>query len=94
VGAADVICLDLEPRDGVGVSSGGEQQVAALLEGIRLLGARIDADHPPPDGGRAIGQDATEGKVGRGVGGRVLLRRVEVEVLGAGPGVGAGHPRR
>ncbi len=40
VRAADVVGLDLEPRDRVGVGPLREQQVAALLEGVGLLRAR------------------------------------------------------
>ena len=93
VRAADVVGLDLEPGDRVGVGIRGEQQVAALLEGVGALGARVDADHPAPDGGRPLGEHAAEGEVGGRVLGRVLLGRVVVEVLGAVAGVGAGHLR-
>ena len=72
---------------------GREQQVAALLEGIGLLGAGIDFDHPAPDRRRALREDAAEGEVGVGVRRRVLLRRVVVEVLAGAAGVAAGHPR-
>ena len=81
VGAADVVGFDLQARDRVGVGLGGEQQVAALLEGVGLLGAGVDPDHPAPDRGRAGGEDAAEGEVGVGVRRRVLLGRVVVEVL-------------
>ena len=40
VGAADVVGLDLQAGDRVGVGRLGEEQVAALLEGVGLLGAR------------------------------------------------------
>ncbi len=40
VRAADVVGQDLEARDRVGVRLLGEQQVAALLERVGLLGAR------------------------------------------------------
>ena len=90
VGAADVVGEDLQARDRVGVGLGGEQQVAALLEGVGLLGARVDLDHPAPDGGRAGGEDAAEGEVGVGVRRRVLLGRVVVEVLPGAAGVAAG----
>ena len=83
VRAADVVGLDLEAGDRVGVGVGGEQQVAALLEGVGLLGAGVDADHPAPDGGRAVGEHAAEGEVGGRVLGGVLLGGVVVEVLGA-----------
>ena len=83
VRAANVVGLDLQARDRVGVGLVGEQQVAALLEGVGLLGAGVDADHPAPDRGRAVGQDAAEGEVGDGVRGGVLLGGVEVEVLAA-----------
>ena len=64
VRAAHVVGEDLQARDRVGVRALGEQQVAALLEGVGLLGARVDLDHPAPDRGRAVGQDAAEGEVG------------------------------
>ena len=93
VRAAHVVGFDLEAGDRVGVGLGGEQQVAALLEGVGLLGAGVDADHPAPDRGRAGGEDAAEGEVGEGVGSGVLLGGVEVEVLARAAGVAAGHPR-
>ena len=90
VGAAHVVGQDLEARDRVGVGALGEQQVARLLEGVGALGARVDLDHPAPHRAGAVGQDAAEGEVARGVGRRVLLQRVEVEVLAPARGVGAG----
>ena len=42
VRAANVVGLDLEPGDGVGVGVGREQQVAALLERIGALGALVE----------------------------------------------------
>src|SRR5918995_5211984 len=91
MGAADVVGEDLEARDRVGVRLLGEQQVAALLEGVRLLGAGVDLDHPAPDRARAVGEDAAEGEVRRGVRRSVLLRGVEVDVLAGVRRVGAGH---
>ena len=90
VGAADVVGLDLQSGDRVGVGRLREQQVAVVLEGVGLLGAGIDADHPAPDGGRRVVEDAAEGEVGGGVGGGVLLVRVVVQVLVALAGIGAG----
>ena len=90
VGAADVVGLDLEAGDGIGVGVGGEEQVAALLEGVGLLRAGVDPDHAAPDGGRPGGEDAAEGEVGVGVRRRVLLGRVEVEVLSRPARVAAG----
>ena len=81
VRAADVVGEDLEARDRVRVGSLRQQQVAALLERVGLLGARVDLDHPAPDGGRAVAQDAAEGEVGDRVRRGVLLRGVEVDVL-------------
>src|SRR5215211_9035304 len=43
VGAAYVVGLDLEAGDRVSVRPLRQQQVPALLEGIGLLGARVDA---------------------------------------------------
>ena len=68
----------------------GEQQVAAVLEGVGPLGALVDVDHPAPDRGRAPVEDAAEGEVGGRVLGRVLLGGVVVEVLAAVADVGAG----
>ncbi len=93
VGAADVVGLDLEPGDRVGVGRLREQQVPALLEGVGLLGARVDADHPAPDRGRRRpSRTPRKARSEVGVGGGVLLGGVEVEVLGAVAGVGAGDP--
>ena len=83
VGAADVVGLDLEPGDGVGVGPLGQQQVARLLEGVGLLGAGVDDDVALPDGARAALEDAPEGQVGGRVGRGVLLGGVEVDVLAA-----------
>ena len=93
VGAADVVGEDLEARDRVGVRLLGEQQVAALLERVRLLGARVDLDHPAPHRAGAVGEDAAEGEVRRRVRRPVLLRRVEVDVLARVRRVGARHLR-
>ena len=93
VGAAHIVGEDLESRDRVGMRLGGEQQVAALLEGVGLLGAGVDFDHPPPDRGRAGAEHAAEGQVGVSVRRRVLLGRVVVEVLAGAAGVATGHPR-
>ena len=64
VRAADVVGQDLEARDRVGVRLLGEQQVAALLERVGLLGARVDLDHPAPDGA-ASGRRGCRGRRGR-----------------------------
>src|SRR3954447_13563658 len=64
VRAAHVVGEDLQPWDRVGVRALGQEQVAALLERVGLLGARVDLDHPAPDGRRAAGQDPAEGEVG------------------------------
>jgi hypothetical protein len=61
-----------------------------LREGVRALGSWIDLDHPAPHRTRAVGQDAPEGEVARRVGRRVLLQRVEVDVLAPARGVRAG----
>ena len=93
VRAADVVGEDLEARDRVGVRLLGEQQVAALLERVGLLRARVDLDHPAPDRARAVGEDAAEGEVRRRVRRAVLLRGVEVDVLARVRRVGAGDLR-
>ena len=93
VGAADVVGEDLEPGDRVGVRLLGEQQVAVLLVGVRLLRVLLDADHPAPDGVRVLAQRALEGEVGLGRGRDVLLEGVVVEVLRAVGEVGAGDAR-
>ena len=56
VGAADVVGEDLEAGDRVGMRVGGEQQVAVLLVGVRLLRLPLDADHPAPDRRRLVAQ--------------------------------------
>jgi hypothetical protein len=93
VGAADVVGEDLEPGDRVGVRLLGEQQVAALLERVGLLRALVDLDHPAPDRGGAAVEDPAEREVARRADRRVLLQRVEVDVLAALRGVRAGDRR-
>ena len=93
VRAAHVVGLDLEARDRVGVRLLREQQVAALLERVGLLRARVHLDHAAPYGARAAAEHAAERKVGDRVRRRVLLERVEVDVLAAVRHVGARHPR-
>ena len=91
VGAADVVGLDLQPRNRVGVRPLGDQQVARLLERVGLLGAGVDDDVALPDRARPSLQHAAEREVGGRVRRRVLLGRVEVDVLAAVRGVGTSH---
>ncbi len=93
VGAAHVVGHDLETRDRVGVGVIGEQQVAVLLVGVRLLRVLLDADHAPPDRAGRLAQRALEGEVRLGRGRDVLLERVVVEVLVAVGEVRARDPR-
>ena len=72
---------ELQAGDRVGVGLLGEQQVSGLLKGVGLLGARVDADHAAPDRRRFVLEDPAEREVGHRRGRRVLLRRVEVQVL-------------
>ncbi len=90
VGAAHVVGLDLQAGDGVGVGALGEEQVARLLEGVGLLRAGVDDDVALPHRARAALQHPAEGEVRGGVGRGVLLGGVEVDVLAAVGGVGAG----
>ena len=90
VRAAHVVRLDLQSGDRVRMRALGDQQVARLLEGVGLLGAGVDDDVALPDGAGAALQNAAEGEVGGRVLRRVLLRRVEVDVLAAVGGVCAG----
>src|SRR4051812_1432663 len=87
--AADVVGEDLEARDRVRVGALGQQQVAALLERVGLLRARVDLDHPAPDRRRAVAQDPAERQIRNRVRRGVLLRRVEVDVLARVRRVGA-----
>src|SRR5262245_42550086 len=93
VRAADVVRHDLEPGDRVRVRLVGEQQVAVLLVGVRLLRALLDADHPAPDRARVLTERALEGEVALGARCDVLLERVVVEVLGPVGEVRAGDAR-
>src|SRR5262249_20564871 len=49
VGAAHVVREDLEAGDGVRMGLLGEEQVAILLIGVRLLCVLLHADHAAPD---------------------------------------------
>src|SRR3954470_133825 len=91
VRAAHVVGENLEAGDRIGVRALGQQQVARLLEGVRALRAGVHLDHPAPHRARPVGEDAAEGEVARRVGRRVLLQRVEVEVLAPARGVRPGH---
>src|SRR5690242_20813255 len=75
----------------------GEDQVAVLLVGVRLLRVLLDLDHPAPDRGRVVAERALEGEVGGRIRGDVLLEGVVVEVLLAvreiGPGDTGGRAR-
>src|SRR6266550_1311191 len=93
VGAANVVGLDLEAGDRVGVRLLGEDQVAVLLVGVRLLRVLLDLDHPAPDRRRMVAEGALEGEVGGRVRGDVLLEGVVVEVLIAVGEVGPGNAR-
>src|SRR6266487_1909878 len=93
VGAANVVCLDLETGDRIGVRLLGEDQVAILLVGIRLLRVLLDLDHPAPHRRRMVAEGPLEGEVGGRVRGDVLLEGVVVEVLVAVSEVGPGDAR-
>src|SRR4051812_28894450 len=89
VRAAHIVGEDLQARDRIGVGLLGDEQVARLLEGVGLLRAGVDLDHPAPHGRRAGVEDPAEREVRRRVRRGVLLQRVEVEVLAAVGRVGA-----
>src|ERR1044072_6678387 len=58
VRAAHVVRLDLEARDRVCVRLVGEEQVAVLLVGVRLLRVLGDLDHPAPHRRGAVAERA------------------------------------
>ena len=61
----------------------GEEQVAVLLVGVRLLRAFLDADHSAPHRARVLAERSLEREVALRARSDVLLERVVVEVLTA-----------
>ena len=98
VRAADIVCLDLEPGDRVGVGALGEQQVAAESWNASVFLARLRSTMMLllPDGARAVlHRTPRNAKVAEVVFGAACSCVVlEVDVLASrAVAVGAGHAR-
>lgn len=97
VGAPDVVGLDFEAGQAVGLGDVGEHEVAVFLVGVGFLGVGFDDDEAGEDGFGGVEEDVFVEEVGSGLGGGVGLEGALVELLdavgdgeGEHLGVGAG----
>ena len=81
--AADVVGLDLQPRDRVGPGFTREHEVVVPLVAVGLLRGLVDLDHAAPDETRSILQAALVKEVALAPRSLVMLERVVDELLPA-----------
>ena len=86
--ATDVVVLDLQVRDGVGLGALGKYEIPVRLERIGAFGALFDPYQAGIHGMRSVGDDAFEKEVRTRLGCGVVLHGPQVVHLVAGAKVG------